>query len=361
MSSKPRILHCCPTSGPLGGIWTYIRHIKDSRLAEQYYFDVCFYPGPSVGVSARVIRELGKQVRSFSPDLVHLHGLQTEGFNCMMGAVLGGGSRRLLTVHGFIEDSKFRSQWRRQVIARILEPMTLLCADGVFAVSNYGAAKPVMHRWARGNLGSINNALPLHSTVNDAESVIIRKQWGWSASEVVVICVARLSREKGLLDLVDAFADVAPHHPALRLLLVGDGPDANLIRDRLQYWITSGHAVIHPATPNVAPLLGASDIFVLPSLHENQSFAILEAMSSGLPVLSTRVGGTPELVTNGETGLLIPPLRPALLAEAMGQLAGDPALRKRLGLAGKQSIATHHSFEDFIKQVGAVYHRMLGA
>jgi glycosyltransferase involved in cell wall biosynthesis len=184
---------------------------------------------------------------------------------------------------------------------------------------------------------------------------------GWSASEVVAICVARLSREKGLLDLVEAFADIAPHRSALRLLLVGDGPDANLIRNRLQKWITSRHAVIHPATPNVTPLLGASDIFVLPSLHENQSFAILEAMSSGLPVISTRVGGTPELVTHGETGLLIPPLQPLLLAEAMGQLAGDPALRKRFGLAGRQSLETCHSFERFIEQVGSVYHRMLGS
>lgn len=360
MNKKPLILHCCPTSGQLGGIWTYIRHIKDSRLAEQYNFDVCFYPGSSVGVSGRVIRELGKQVRSFSPDLVHLHGLQTEGFNCMMGTMLGGGSRRLLTVHGFIEDSKFRSQWRQQVIARILEPMTLLCADSVYAVSNYGAGKTVVKRWARENLGFINNAVPLHSTADVAESEIIRKQMGWSASEVVAICVARLSREKGLLDLVEAFADVAPHHSALRLLLVGDGPDADLIRDRLQYWITNRYVVMHPATPNVIPLLGASDIFVLPSLHENQSFAILEAMSSGLAVLSTRVGGTPELVAHGETGFLIPPLRPSLLAEAMGQLTGDSTMRKRLGLAGRRSLETHHSFQLFIEKVGAVYRRLLG-
>jgi len=343
----------------MGGIWTYIRHIKDSRLAEKYHFDVCFYPGPSVGVSRRVILEIGKQVRLFAPDLVHLHGLQTEGFNCMMGAMLCGGSRRLLTVHGFIEDSEFRSPWRREVIARILEPMTVFCADGVFAVSQYGAAKPVIRRWARVNLGFINNALPLHSTADAAESENIRKQFGWSTSDVVAICVARLSREKGLLTLVEAFADLAPHQPALRLLLVGDGPDVNLIRERLQCWITSRHAVIHTATPNVSALLGASDIFVLPSLHENQSFAILEAMSSGLPVVSTRVGGTPELIVHGKTGVLIPPHQPSLLAEAIEKLADDSAMRKRLGLAGRQSLETQHSFEQFTEQVGSVYHRML--
>ena len=359
MREKPTILHCCPSPGPLGGIWTYIKHIKESRLADQYHFGVCFYPGPSVGISARVIRQLAREVRSHSPDLVHLHGLQTEGFNCMMGALLGGGSPRLLTVHGFIEDSKFRSRWRRHIIANLLEPMTVRCAHSVFTVSRYGAEKDLLRRRVRGNLGFINNALPPGPPPDSLASQAIRQSYGWAASDVVAVCITRMSREKGLLDLVTAFEYLAARHSTLRLLLAGDGPAAALLRARLGPCISAGRAVICPATRDVSPLLGASDLFVLPSLHENQSFAILEAMVAGIPVVSTAVGGTPELVTSDETGLLVSPGHPAQLAEAMERMIVSPELRQRLGRAGKQAIERDHSFEGFIEQLGSVYRRML--
>jgi glycosyltransferase involved in cell wall biosynthesis len=361
MNEKPLILHLCPTAGPLGGIWTYIRHIQESRLADTYRFDVCFYPGPSVGVSPRVIGALRREVQRRAPDLLHLHGLQTEGFNCMMGARLGSRSPRLLTVHGFIEDSKFRTPWRRAFIARVLEPLTLLGADAAFAVSRYGAEKPAMRRWTRRLLGCIDNALP-RPVAPDARAVAaVRQRLGWTGQDVVAVCVARLSREKGLLDLVEAFERVADQQPALRLLLVGDGPDAEAIRKRLAARTAGQRVVIHPATTEVTVLLAAADIFVLPSLHENQSFAILEAMAAGLPVLSTQVGGTPELVRHGVTGLLVPPAQPIALADALGQLTADAALRHRLGCASREAVEREHDFDKFLGRLDSAYRDVLGA
>ena len=360
MKTKPSILHLCPSAGPLGGIWTYIRHIVESPLAETYRFDVCFYPGSSVGASPRVIRTLSRAVRERAPDLVHVHGLQTEGFNCMMGALLGGGRARLLTVHGFIEDSKFRTPWRRALIARVLEPATVRASDAVFTVSHYGARKAVLRRWARHHLGCIDNALPAAPAVPD-EAAAIRQRLGWSANHVIAVCVARLSREKGLLDLVEAFALVSERLPRLRLLLVGDGPDADHVRAILAARTAGDRAVMHPVTPDVLPLLHASDLFVLPSLHENQSFAILEAMAAGLPVLSTAVGGTPELVRHGETGWLVPPSQPAALAEGLELLVKDVSLRQRLGRAGRVAAEREHSFSEFLDRLALAYDGLLTA
>ena len=361
MEPKPFILHLCPSAGPLGGIWTYIRHIMESPLADAYRFDVCFYPGPSVGVSPRVIRRFAREIRGRAPDLVHVHGLQTEGFNCMMGSWLGSSAPRLLTVHGFIEDSKFRTPWRRALIARVLEPATVRMANAVFTVSRYGAKKPVLRRWARRHLGCIDNALPMACLLPGDDALAIRRRFGWSEEHVVAVCVARLSREKGLLDLAEAFALVSERLPMLRLLLVGDGPDADHVRARLAGSEAGERAVLHPATPEVMPLLCASDLFVLPSLHENQSFAILEAMAAGLPVLSTEVGGTPELVRHGETGWLVPPSQPKALAEGLERLVKDAVLRHRLGQAGQQAASRDHSFPVFLDRIAKVYDSLLAS
>ena len=361
MLRKQLILHVCPHPHPLGGIWTYIRHIMESPLAEIYEFNHCFYTGRSGGVSWRDIRDLAQEVRTRSPDLVHLHGLQTEGFNCLLASRLGCRAPRLLTVHGFIEDSKFRTPWRRALIARVLEPATVRMASAAYTVSRYGAKKPVLRRWARRHLGCIDNALPVACLPPGDDARTVRQRLGWSQEHVVAVCVARLSREKGLLDLAEAFALVSERLPMLRLLLVGDGPDADHVRARLAGSEAGERAVLHPATPEVMPLLCASDLFVLPSLHENQSFAILEAMAAGLPVLSTEVGGTPELVRHGETGWLVPPSQPKALAEGLERLVKDAVLRHRLGQAGQQAASRDHSFPVFLDRIAKVYDSLLAS
>lgn len=359
MKPAPLVLHLCPTAGPLGGIWTYIRHITESRLAGPYRFATVFYPGASTGVSLRVLRLLRHAVQAHAPDLVHVHGLQTEGFHCMMGALLGSRAPRLLTVHGFIEDSKFRTPWRRAVIAHALEPLTVRAAQAVFTVSRYGAQKPVIRRWARRALGCIDNALPPGGPSAPAAAAALRRRYGWSAADVVAVCVTRLSREKGLLDLVDAFEQLALRQPHARLLLVGDGPDAGLLQARLARSPAAAAVFLHPPTAEVAPLLGAADLFVLPSLHENQSFAILEAMAAGLPVLSTRVGGTPELVEDGVTGLLVPPSAPRELAAAWETLVLDAGRRIGYGRAGEAALNRRHHFDDFLQRLDEVYRHLL--
>lgn len=174
-----------------------------------------------------------------------------------------------------------------------------------------------------------------------------------------MVCVSRLSREKGLLDLLNAFRSVNSRLPSLRLMLVGEGPDRGLLERMMREFADERRAVIHPATPDVGPFLAAADLFVLPSLHENQSFAILEAMAAGLPVLSTRVGGTPELVQHGVTGWLVPPSCPDQLAEGMALLATDSGLRYRLGRAGLAAVVQDHDFDDFLDRLDSLYRELL--
>ena len=158
---------------------------------------------------------------------------------------------------------------------------------------------------------------------------------------VVIAAVAVLREEKGHEDLLDAFAVVAAVRPEVRLLLIGDGPrraalaaraDAAGIRDRVTFL---------GARTDVEEILRGVDVVCLASFTiENFPYAILEAMAAARPVVCTAVGGLPELVEDGVTGLLVPARAPAALAGRLLELVDDPQLRARMGAAGRARALT---------------------
>ncbi|MES1943260.1 glycosyltransferase [Salinisphaera sp. PC39] len=160
----------------------------------------------------------------------------------------------------------------------------------------------------------------------------------WSGDLVIGHVGALHHAHKGQGDLIEAFARLAPRHPGLRLVLVGDGVDEARFRARAAD--TPG-VIFAGRTDNVGDYLAAFDIFAYPSLHEGLGSALLDAMQAGLPIAATRVGGIPELVTDGDNGLLAEPGDPAGLAHILERLVRDPALRRRLGEAGRRRVAAY--------------------
>ncbi len=114
-------------------------------------------------------------------------------------------------------------------------------------------------------------------------------------------------------------------------LIIGGGRREAEMRQLAQELGLAGRVHFLGQRPDIPDLLGALDIFVLPSHSEGVSLALLEAMAAGLPVIATAVGGLPEVVTDGVNGLLIPPQDPEALAQALARLLDDPALAKKLG------------------------------
>jgi glycosyltransferase involved in cell wall biosynthesis len=146
------------------------------------------------------------------------------------------------------------------------------------------------------------------------------------------------------------------------LVLVGDGPDRALVRRLVacspaRERITEIGFVDHAAVPAV---LASLDVLVLPSDYEEMGSVLTEAMAAGLPVVASDVGGIPEVVRHGETGLLVPPGDVDALAAALDLLVGDPALRGRLA-AGARARARAYSWPVLAGRVAEVYQRVLGA
>jgi len=181
-------------------------------------------------------------------------------------------------------------------------------------------------------------------------------------SEVAVGAVARLSKEKGLHYLLEAFAVVAGRHPQARLVLAGEGPERQRL-ERLAARLGLGRRVRflgevpHEQVPEVLQQL---DIFAMPSTYEGFGVAALEAEAMEVPVVASRIHGIPDVVLDGETGLLVPPRDRQALAAALDRLATDADLRHRLGQAGRAFVAEHYSWEENTAQMEALYEAALG-
>lgn len=179
------------------------------------------------------------------------------------------------------------------------------------------------------------------------------------AAALVVGVVCGLRPEKGLDTLLDAFAAVRGLAPGMKLALVGSGPCLADLRNRAQALGILPDCVFEPATARVAEWLHAIDIFVLPSLSEALSNSLMEAMACGCCVAASRVGGNPELVTHGETGMLFEPRDAAGLAGVLRLLLRDPARRGELARNAARLIQSRFSLELAARRMGEIYSTLM--
>ena len=230
----------------------------------------------------------------------------------------------------------------RRLAVRVLERLAVRAADRVVVTSQAVADYLVMrHGVDRGRLRIIPNAIDVDRF---APARPARREKG------LIVFVGRLAPEKRLDVLVAAAASV----PGARLLLIGDGPE----RDRLarQAAATGVPLELAGTVPNteVAAWLARAEIFALPSAYEGQPKALLEAMACGLPVVGSDVTGIRDIVRHGETGWLVTAGDAGALAVALGTLSDDPALRERLGRAGRTAVQQRYALPAVVEQEMAV-------
>jgi glycosyltransferase involved in cell wall biosynthesis len=166
----------------------------------------------------------------------------------------------------------------------------------------------------------------------------MRQAFGWDEGHFVVGTVARLERVKGIDRLIDAAKAVAEAIPQARFLVVGDGPQREDLLSRVRRLELGERCIFTGLRSDVPQILPAFDLFVLPSLSEALGIAVIEALASGVPVVASRVGGVPEVVIHGETGLLVPPGDATQLAQAILYMAANLAEAKQWAERGQKRV-----------------------
>jgi len=192
--------------------------------------------------------------------------------------------------------------------------------------------------------------------VSEERKSELRQQLGFNALTRVLLCVGRLSHEKGHADLVQAFPkilELAGDSP-LRLVLVGEGPERLRLEELCRGLNLTDVVIFAGQQDDIDPYFGIADVFLLPSLSEGCPNVLLEAMAAGVPVVATAVGGVPELVTSGRDAILVKKHDWAGLASATAQLLRDRQLRDRLVFFAHE-IVSRKTPEAYFKSIVSIF------
>ena len=176
-----------------------------------------------------------------------------------------------------------------------------------------------------------------------------------------ILTVANLRKEKAHEVLFAAVAQLLPRHPSLGVKVAGDGPRAQELRNVAASFGVADRIAFLGHREDVPALLEEADLFVLPSRSEAFPNSVIEAMTAGLPVIASAVGGLLELVDSGRTGLLVPPDDPAALARALESLLTAPDRARAMGETARQEIARRYSFDRMVQAFEELYLRQLHA
>jgi glycosyltransferase involved in cell wall biosynthesis len=188
----------------------------------------------------------------------------------------------------------------------------------------------------------------------EARTAEARRRLGLPPGPLLVF-VGRLDPQKGLHALIAAMQSPAVEASGAHLLLLGDGPQRAELEQAVRRGGMSEHVLFRGLVADVAPYLRACDIFVFPSLGEGMPNALLEAMASGLPCVASAIGGCRDVITDGQTGVLVPAGDAAALRGALEELLQSPALRERLGAAAQQDTVARFGLEKMVARYEACY------
>jgi glycosyltransferase involved in cell wall biosynthesis len=284
------------------------------------------------------------------PDLVHTHLKYADVIGGLAARSLG------LPVVSTLHEAAWRGPPAEHARQRIAALVRRHCADRVVAVSDAARASYLATGWDRPDrVAVVRNGIPSRRAGRSRAEV--REQFGLPPGAPVLAMVSALRPEKGHEIAFEAFRRLRAHHPDARLLVAGDGPRRPAL-DRLAGpgIVMAGHQ------DDVASLLGAADLLLHPSHVEAFPTSLLEAMQASLPVVATGVGGIPEIVDDGTTGMLVAaPPEPGAVAAAAERLLADPDLGAAMGAAAAARFAERFGADVWLRETRAVYDAVMAA
>ena len=298
-----------------------------------------------------------KLLKEFKPDIVHTHSSKA-GLLGRWAAKFTGARSIIHTPHGHIFYGYFSPFITKIFIA--LEKLTSKITDKIITLTELGKTEHVKLKIANADKficipSGVDISKFKDIGFNSLPNDILAKV----KDNFVFGTVARLETIKGQKFLIDAFAYIVDRFPKTVLLLVGEGPDREFLEKKVKVLGISDKVIFAGYHKNVAPFMNNIDVFVLPSLNEGMGRVIIEAMSSGCPVIATKTGGIPELINEGVDGLLVPIKDSEALAKAMLLLRKDPSKIWSMKQAVKNKSQNIFSLNHMVKSIDSLYQNVL--
>src|SRR5256885_8779959 len=307
---------------------------------------------------------LARLIRRERPQILHTHTAKA-GTVGRVAALLGGHRRRPIVVptfHGHGLRGYFGPL--RSLFFRLLERWLASRTTALIAVSPQVRDDLVSLGIApRERFAVIRLGIQLDERVAAEQNgrVDSRRYLGIPEDRFAVGWIGRMTAVKRTDDVLVAFKRLRENGVEATLCLVGDGPDRVGLEQRAHDLGIVRDTLFLGYQEDVAPFYAAFDALVLPSSNEGTPVSVIEALGAGRPVVATRVGGVPDVVRDGEEGFLVEPGATDELAERLGQLARDPALRERMGKQGRDRVLPRYAVERLVDDIDRLYRSLLEA
>ena len=297
---------------------------------------------------------LRRALRKIKPDIAHTHLIHADLFGCFAAKIAGVPA--IVSSRHLDDAFRYRARWRRihRRLWRMFDAgIAISGAMKKFALEIEGAPPEKIsvvrygmeYRWLR------------DEDINSARQRL-RAELNLGSDTQLLGMACRLVEQKGIPYALEALRRIRSDFPRVHLAIAGDGEKAEELR-RLSSMLGIADRVHWLGwRADAADLMAAFDVFFLPSLHEGFGLVLLEAMSRRVPIVASRVGAIPEVVVDGETGILVEPRNVDQLAAAMTRLLNDRALRKYMGLLGAARLEERFSIDGMVDGVIAVYERV---
>ncbi len=291
-----------------------------------------------------------KLIKRVSPHIVHIHGFHSQIYAAPVAKMM-----RLpivFTKHGRAVISMGKLPFLRKAIYNL--------SNIVVAVS-----KETSNSFSSKTGIDVSKVVVIYNGIDPDNLSILNKEeskgyLGFSKDSIVIGSVARLDKVKDHSTLIEAFAKVSSVEKNCILLIVGDGPERRNIEKKVNDLGLNDRVILTGFTDDVSRYLSAMDLFVQTSTEEGLSMTILEAMAAGLPIMVTPVGGNPELIQHGETGIFIPVGDSSQLASYIIKFIKDPSRFIEMGNKAKEIVREKFTLSNTAHQYVRVYKMLLG-
>lgn len=304
------------------------------------------------------LSQLYQYIKKGRYDIVHTHSSKA-GLLGRLAARMAGVKHIIHTPHGHI----FYGYYGRclSFMFIILERWAARFTEKIITLTNSGKEEHVQYKIAPAHkFITIHSGLELGSLQPSDTKNDVAKEFNIDKSDKLIGTVARLVPIKGHEFLVKAAPLVLQHYPDTTFLLIGDGPLRKKLENLAQQLNFFDKIVFSGMREDIPRLLNAIDIFVLPSLNEGMGRVLIEAMVLAKPIVATRVGGVPDVVEDGSSGLLVPPADPDALADAICTIMKNPALASKL--ASHAAICSQKfSHTEMIRQLENLYKSVMSS